>query len=45
MDWELATIGKSFADIAYMTLFYHVRPNEGDAHGGGIKGIQVTNFH
>lgn len=40
LDWELATVGRSFADIAYMTQYYHVRPQQG-AHDGGIRGIQV----
>lgn len=36
LDWELATIGHPFADLAYM-LMHHRLPNDGVFHGlGGI---------
>lgn len=32
IDWELATVGKSLADLGYMLQFYDVRLLEGQAH-------------
>jgi aminoglycoside phosphotransferase (APT) family kinase protein len=42
LDWELATIGKSKADLGYLTMIYHTSPFDGP-HLGGIKGINVKN--
>ncbi|CAD8139842.1 unnamed protein product [Paramecium octaurelia] len=39
IDWELATIGQSYADIAYMTQFYFTSQFQSTAHQGGVKGI------
>jgi aminoglycoside phosphotransferase (APT) family kinase protein len=45
LDWELATVGKAFADIAYMTQFYHTRAFEEGPVKGGIKGLPVPINH
>jgi aminoglycoside phosphotransferase (APT) family kinase protein len=38
-DWELATVGRSFADLGYVTQIYHTREFSEGPLRGGIKGM------
>lgn len=39
LDWELATIGHPFADLAYNCMSYHFPP--GDSLTAGVKGLDL----
>lgn len=43
-DWELATVGKAYADIGYLTQFYHMRGYEQGPVRGGIKRLNPSLF-
>lgn len=40
LDWELATIGHPFADLAYNCMSYHFPP--GDSLAAGVKGLDLA---
>lgn len=40
LDWELATIGHPFADLAYNCLTYHFPP--GDSPAAGLAGLDLA---
>eukprot|EP00602_Paraphysomonas_sp_CaronLab_P009780 CAMPEP_0185026830 /NCGR_PEP_ID=MMETSP1103-20130426/11335_1 /TAXON_ID=36769 /ORGANISM="Paraphysomonas bandaiensis, Strain Caron Lab Isolate" /LENGTH=698 /DNA_ID=CAMNT_0027560545 /DNA_START=514 /DNA_END=2610 /DNA_ORIENTATION=- len=42
LDWELSTLGDGLADLAYLSLCYHLSPENGFMKG--LKGLDITSL-